>query len=90
VWTDGKRLLMQDMDNTELFELGARTPKRVALAKHDSFADEYRCAKGDIAYRVFEKDKEIGETDLSPEEEAEINRELKEIEDHPERIRTVK
>ena len=90
VWTDGKRFLLQDQDDTELFELGKSAPKRVTLIKHDSFADEYRCAHGDIAYRVFEKDKEIGEADLSPEEEAEINGELKEIQEHPERIRTVK
>lgn len=90
VWTDGKRLLAQDQDDTELFELGKSAPKRVTLVKHDSFADKYGCAHDGFAYRVFEKDKEIGEADLSPEEEAEINGELKEIQEHPERIHTVK
>lgn len=90
VWSDGKRLLMQDQGATELFQLGAGAPKRVALVAHDTFEGKYRCTHGDVVYQLSIKDKEIGEADLSPEEEAEINAELKEIDEHPERVRVVK
>jgi len=81
---------MQDQGATELFQLGAGAPKRVALVAHDTFEGKYRCTHGDVAYQLFTKDKEIGETDLSPEEEAEINAELKQIDEHAERARVVK
>lgn len=90
VWSDGKVLLAQDFDDTKTFKLAGGKATEIAHRPHDAYEDRYACARGKTKYRVFEKSTEIGEEDLSPEEEAEIRGELDEIEAHPERIRPVK
>jgi hypothetical protein len=89
-WSDGKRLLLQDFDGTKLWEVTSSGVKPVAMVEHDAYDERYVCARGGTSYKLFDKSVEIGEDDLSPAEEAEINAELKEIQEHPERIRPVK
>jgi hypothetical protein len=87
VWTDGKKLYGQDFDDTKTYAIARGDAKAIAHAKHDAHDDRYKCARGTARYRVFDKSTEVGEEDLSPEEEAEIRGEMKDIQDHPERIR---
>jgi hypothetical protein len=88
VWSEGGIVVIRNFYANQTYELtdGTAKPTTDNRAKHDSYDDRYACAHGTARYRVFDRSTEAGERDLSPEEEAEIRGEMKQLENAKVRV----